>query len=186
MNLFRFPSNTIVWLEAKVCDDAKFFPSLIGLGNYENFKIKYQNELVDCADESDERVTLIRPIWKDLGALADNSPHPQTKDFAINIINYLRQQWKADWDRFNGIRLREAFGDRDEEHKIEMKAVELKDNYLTIKLSDISNMCPICYEPHKSDEILIITNCKHVFHEKCLKPWLEKNNNCPMCRAKIN
>ncbi|KAF8086503.1 hypothetical protein N665_0623s0010 [Sinapis alba] len=28
-----------------------------------------------------------------------------------------------------------------------------------------------------------LMNCSHVFHERCLLEWLQRNNTCPMCRA---
>ena len=38
------------------------------------------------------------------------------------------------------------------------------------------------------DNVFNIVNldCKHYFHRKCIKKWLDKNNTCPNCRAKIN
>jgi len=42
--------------------------------------------------------------------------------------------------------------------------------------------CSICLE--ESDEIDIITECNHCFHEKCI--ILIKNNQCPNCRKTID
>lgn len=27
--------------------------------------------------------------------------------------------------------------------------------------------------------------CKHIFHDKCIMPWLEKNSTCPNCRFNL-
>lgn len=61
--------------------------------------------------------------------------------------------------------------------------------------------CPICYEDitagGRGDEAAVrgvavgwsarvIANCTHLFHEKCLRPWLEDGRHdptCPVCRA---
>lgn len=31
---------------------------------------------------------------------------------------------------------------------------------------------------------LMVTPCKHYFHEECLMKWFEKKSECPLCRAK--
>lgn len=46
--------------------------------------------------------------------------------------------------------------------------------------------CSICVEP-LNDNIAIKLKCNHIFHQKCLKEWLNKSKNkdCPLCRMKI-
>ena len=46
------------------------------------------------------------------------------------------------------------------------------------------NDCPICFEKIK-DKDSIETDCGHMFCHKCLKTWIEQNNQCPYCRMKI-
>jgi hypothetical protein len=29
-------------------------------------------------------------------------------------------------------------------------------------------------------------NCKHLIHNKCISEWIKKNNECPLCKQKIN
>jgi len=42
--------------------------------------------------------------------------------------------------------------------------------------------CIICrYEFLESEEVMALL-CSHLFHPKCLKPWLEYNSKCPVCR----
>jgi len=41
-------------------------------------------------------------------------------------------------------------------------------------------ICPICRDTLNK---YITTNCGHNFHAECLNDWLEKHNNCPMCRT---
>ena len=56
-----------------------------------------------------------------------------------------------------------------------------------------SLQCSICLEDFKLNDECIILNCnedKHIFHkgnEHCsgIKPWLERNNTCPMCRTEF-
>lgn len=57
-------------------------------------------------------------------------------------------------------------------------------NYLPEKicLSDSDDSCAICLQNYKEKEVLTILFCDHSFHKDCVKIWLEKNNNCPVCR----
>ena len=49
--------------------------------------------------------------------------------------------------------------------------------------SDIT--CSICLTDIKPNETFFETNCKHIFHDKCIKPWFEKSSQCPNCRKKL-
>ena len=41
--------------------------------------------------------------------------------------------------------------------------------------------CPICYS---NDGTMVKLACNHLFHEDCIKQWLERNNlTCPICRG---
>ena len=52
------------------------------------------------------------------------------------------------------------------------------------KDSNIRN-CVICFE-NINYENLIILKCDHYFHEGCIKKWLVRNLNCPICRNNFN
>jgi len=39
----------------------------------------------------------------------------------------------------------------------------------------------IVYPKHESN--VYITKCNHVYHNKCIKKWFEKNDTCPQCRT---
>ena len=46
--------------------------------------------------------------------------------------------------------------------------------------------CAICIARyHVGDKICWSPNpsCEHVFHHECIRMWLEKHDDCPMCRA---
>jgi hypothetical protein len=44
--------------------------------------------------------------------------------------------------------------------------------------------CSICLENLNEGKTTIRLDCGHMFHKKCLLPWLSKNE-CPLCRSKI-
>ncbi|XP_057428207.1 RING-H2 finger protein ATL70 [Lotus japonicus] len=44
--------------------------------------------------------------------------------------------------------------------------------------------CSICLGDYKdSDMLRVLPDCDHVFHLKCIDPWLRMNPTCPLCRT---
>jgi len=44
--------------------------------------------------------------------------------------------------------------------------------------------CSICYEPLvDGTQVCLNANCVHGFHCDCIRPWLQRDNTCPTCRA---
>jgi hypothetical protein len=50
-----------------------------------------------------------------------------------------------------------------------------------VDLEDTS-VCPICQDKYNHP---IKLKCKHIFCHDCASTWLDKEQTCPMCRAKI-
>lgn len=50
---------------------------------------------------------------------------------------------------------------------------------------DSEEDCAICLEKYQKDETLSILLCDHFFHKQCIKPWLLKNDHCPICRQML-
>jgi hypothetical protein len=45
----------------------------------------------------------------------------------------------------------------------------------------------VAAEPTKEDETVAhLLPCGHNLHNECLKPWVERANSCPICRASFN
>lgn len=42
--------------------------------------------------------------------------------------------------------------------------------------------CAICLEDFERGQEVMITPCKHMFHEECIVPWAKSNAQCPVCR----
>ena len=74
-------------------------------------------------------------------------------------------------------------------------STEFKESLLEEEIQDEELSCAICQEPFQKGELVIKLPCegqKHYFHkgddpEKCqgIKPWLEVNNKCPICRTEF-
>lgn len=43
--------------------------------------------------------------------------------------------------------------------------------------------CSICLNSIFRNDM--VTKCGHVFHERCIKKWLENHTTCPLCRTQI-
>ena len=56
------------------------------------------------------------------------------------------------------------------------------DEYIFEKV-DNHIVCSICCEKSTHDNVIL--DCKHSFHENCIKTWLKYNNSCPLCRCEV-
>lgn len=45
--------------------------------------------------------------------------------------------------------------------------------------------CPICQVEFKIGDEVKQLPCDHMFHHKCILPWLSKTNTCPLCRHEL-
>lgn len=43
----------------------------------------------------------------------------------------------------------------------------------------------MCLEDFEPKETVMLTPCKHMFHEECIVPWLKSKGQCPLCRSVI-
>lgn len=63
---------------------------------------------------------------------------------------------------------------------------ELEDVEIDQRLLDKGvTQCAICTEDFKLKQDAKKMPCKHIFHDMCLLPWLNKNCTCPMCRFEL-
>ena len=50
------------------------------------------------------------------------------------------------------------------------------------QIDSIEGDCCICYNEYKTDEKIGELQCKHTFHNMCIKTWFSKTGTCPICR----
>ena len=51
------------------------------------------------------------------------------------------------------------------------------------KGDSIASCCSICLGDYKDTEMLrMLPDCAHIFHLKCVDPWLQMHPSCPICR----
>ncbi|KAH7554188.1 hypothetical protein ACOSP7_028766 [Xanthoceras sorbifolium] len=52
------------------------------------------------------------------------------------------------------------------------------------KDSSTAMCCSICLADYKSSDMLrVLPDCNHLFHIKCVDPWLRLHPTCPVCRT---
>ena len=72
-------------------------------------------------------------------------------------------------------------------HKLakQLKSITFKEYLMKTKekIDDVG-ICIICTEEFKKNDSVINLKCntKHVFHENCIKQWIGKKAQCPICR----
>jgi hypothetical protein len=66
-----------------------------------------------------------------------------------------------------------------------------KDDYIPFsykKYSDsdkIDKECSICLVEYESNDLVSITECGHLFHNKCIEEWSRYKQDCPVCRNNL-
>lgn len=50
---------------------------------------------------------------------------------------------------------------------------------------DEETECVVCQDNFKPQEEVVKLPCEHIYHEECVKRWLESHDACPICRTPI-
>jgi len=50
---------------------------------------------------------------------------------------------------------------------------------------DYPRECCICMSDFSEGDVIVVTNCEHVFHKRCCQEWLQQARTCPVCRTDI-
>ncbi|CAN7036375.1 unnamed protein product [Brassica oleracea var. botrytis] len=61
---------------------------------------------------------------------------------------------------------------------------EARVGYSLQKDATATSCCSICLADYKkTDMIRVLPDCNHLFHDKCVDPWLMIHPTCPVCRS---
>lgn len=97
-------------------------------------------------------------------------------DYLNNIIIYMQSMRNEERDHPTS---KEAFE--------KMKKFKMNESYC--KKDDNGKLefpdCTVCLTGIEKDSDTLLIPCGHMFHESCIKAWLEKHNTCPVCRFEL-
>ncbi|MCO5563453.1 hypothetical protein L7F22_017095 [Adiantum nelumboides] len=52
--------------------------------------------------------------------------------------------------------------------------------------SSKEEQCVICQQQYqRGDSIIFLPSCKHTYHKKCIRKWLEIKKMCPICNVEV-
>uniref|UniRef100_A0A672LED8 E3 ubiquitin-protein ligase RNF133-like n=1 Tax=Sinocyclocheilus grahami TaxID=75366 RepID=A0A672LED8_SINGR len=64
--------------------------------------------------------------------------------------------------------------------KLEVRTLRTGD---LVESEDVS--CVVCTDSFKHNEKVTVLPCRHLYHKKCIEPWLLEHPTCPMCKFHI-
>jgi hypothetical protein len=62
---------------------------------------------------------------------------------------------------------------------------EMIEKVKRMKMGKSGQDCSVCSDGFRKGEKIRKLPCKHIFHDKCIMPWLDKNSTCPNCRFNL-
>ncbi|KAG5582859.1 hypothetical protein H5410_053486 [Solanum commersonii] len=105
----------------------------------------------------------------------------------IDLERNLRIEFRALYDR-DPEEEEDDDGDVLKYLKIRTHHVVAKDEIDTevVEVAEVeSDICSICLSVYEHEENIGALQCGHEYHTDCIKQWLLKKNDCPMCRASV-
>ena len=55
----------------------------------------------------------------------------------------------------------------------------------TSRLDSEKRKCVICMEEYIQGDNAIYLPCFHLYHEDCIREWLQNHDTCPVCKLKL-
>ena len=98
---------------------------------------------------------------------------------SASVLNKVRQE---DQQEVHAIQMKFVAGNASKQAN-RKPAHNQKNVKISFKYNDTS--CAICIEQHQVGDSVRILPCKHIFHKKCVDPWLLERQTCPICKCDI-
>jgi len=54
-----------------------------------------------------------------------------------------------------------------------------------LEISKNNDICAICLQSMKLNEIVRKSTCGHTYHVICIDKWLEEKSSCPLCKKDL-
>ncbi|KAL0207013.1 hypothetical protein P9112_012724 [Eukaryota sp. TZLM1-RC] len=51
--------------------------------------------------------------------------------------------------------------------------------------SSAKEKCTVCIRALRKGQKAIELQCGHLYHKKCILPWLKSNGSCPLCKTQL-
>lgn len=97
-------------------------------------------------------------------------------DYINSILQHMRESAEREGERPTG---EKAFKKLNR-FKLDKTKCKTKDNG-ELELPN----CIICISNIELNSDTLLLPCGHMFHEECIKTWLQKHNTCPVCRFEL-
>lgn len=88
---------------------------------------------------------------------------------------------------------------RRQDERVIMRYVKIRSHHIVVPKDDTNNptkneevadresteICVICLGEYKHEETIGTFCCRHEYHVGCIKKWLLRKKDCPLCRASV-
>lgn len=124
--------------------------------------------------------TFLRNQEENIQRLAHNMNHPNGTQMEHDADNFKGKLNLDEQRDFLCNKILKEIKIPTEHHKDENSNLDCN------KQTEEDKNCAICLDDFDSDETLYQSpHCKHFFHKACFLVWLERSDNCPICRQNV-
>ena len=64
-----------------------------------------------------------------------------------------------------------------------MRLISISSSESIVSMKSQEDICCICLDEIQKSKLLMMSECHHTFHIKCVKEWLQQRPTCPLCNS---